>query len=136
MFHRWAALLLVLALCAMTPKNAAGQSQQPPRGQSAKGSLGRNYPNPFNPETSFPLDVGDYPTCADGGRQYNVTLQVYNVLMMPVATPVLKGSGPTSVTPVPSGLAGRPLFNLKLPCGRYEGFWKMKMDGSGKEAPS
>ena len=28
MFHRWAALVLVLALCAMSPKNAAGQASR------------------------------------------------------------------------------------------------------------
>jgi hypothetical protein len=136
MFHRWAALLLVLALCAMTPKNAAGQTQVQPRGQSAKGRLGPNYPNPFNPETNFPFTVGDYPICSEGSRLYTVSLQIHNMLMVPVATAKLKGSGTTSITAVPSGLQGAFLRNLKLACGQYEGHWSGFLDGSGKEAAS
>jgi len=132
MFHRWAALLLVLALCAMTPKNAAGQSQQPPRGQSARGF--KNYPNPFNPETNYTLPIGP-DGCNDLGRQYVVSVYVYNVLMQPVATPVLKGASPLATTPIPPGLQGRPISNLKLSCGIYEGYWSGKLE-NGREAPS
>ena len=56
MFHRWAAPLLVLALCSMTAKNAAGQETKP-REQGAKGTLGRNSPNPFNPDTKIRFSV-------------------------------------------------------------------------------
>ena len=98
MFHRWAALLLVLALCAMSPKTAAGQSQSKPRGQGASG-LG-SYPNPFNPEAFFPFDVR-VDECTDGSRQHVVTLKIYNVLMQPIATPTLRASS-TSTTPVSS----------------------------------
>jgi hypothetical protein len=133
MFHRWAALLLVLALCAMSPKTAAGQSQSKPRGQGASG-LG-SYPNPFNPETFFSVRV--YPdVCMDGSQQHVVSVRIYNVLMQPVATPTLKGSGKGAVTPVPPGAAGSLLSNLKLGCGEYEAYWSGKLDGSGREAPS
>ena len=55
MFHRWAALVLVLALCAMTPKHAAGQhTQQSPREHSA-GAFVKAYPNPFNPQVFIPF---------------------------------------------------------------------------------
>ena len=92
MFHRWAALVLVLALCAMTPKNAAGQSTQSPRGHSAKGKLGSNYPNPFNPDTYLPFSVGP-SGCVPGSGQYDVTMQLINVLGQLVAEPTLFGAG-------------------------------------------
>jgi hypothetical protein len=135
MFHRWAALLLVLALCAMSPKNAAGQSQQTPRGQSAQGKLGKNYPNPFNPETFWQFSVGD-DGCKDVGRSYSVTLKIYNILGTPVATAVLRGPGATATTAVTSAIRGLPLSNLTLGCGAYEAFWSGRLDGSGKEAAS
>lgn len=133
MFHRWAAPLLVLALCAMTPKIAAGQSGSKPRGQGGSG-LG-SYPNPFNPETFFPFAVNP-DVCTDGSRQYVVTLKIYNVLMQSVATAQLQGAGATSTTPVPSGAGGQLISNLRLGCGEYKGYWNGKMEGSGKEAPS
>ena len=132
MFHRWAALLLVLALCAMSPKTAAGQ-QSKPRGQGASG-LG-SYPNPFNPEAFFPFDVR-LDECTDGSRQHVVSLKIYNVLMQPIATPILQGASSTSTTPVPPGAASQPISNLRLGCGSYQGYWSGKMEGTGKEAPS
>ena len=69
MFHRWAALLLVLALCAMSPKTAAGQSKSKPRGQGASG-LG-SYPNPFNPVTNIYYNLP---------KQTNVKITVYNTV--------------------------------------------------------
>lgn len=134
MFHRWAALLLVLALCAMSPKTAAGQ-QQVPRGQSAKGKLGKNYPNPLNPETFWQFSVGD-DACVAGSEQHVVSLQLYNALMQPVAVAVLQGPGINSVTALPGGVQGQRLANLKLPCGAFQAYWNGRLDGSGKEAPS
>ena len=67
MYHRWAALALVLALCAISPKKAAGQRLAAraarPEGASA-GTLGQNYPNPFNPDTYIPFSRS---TDCDGG---------------------------------------------------------------------
>lgn len=131
MFHRWAALLLVLALCAMSPKNAAGQ-QSKPRGQGASGF--GNYPNPFNPETFFTVPVQP-DECTDGSRQHVVTLKIYNVLMQHVGTPTLRASS-TSITPVPPGAGSQRITNLRLGCGMYEAYWDGKMEGTGKEAPS
>jgi hypothetical protein len=110
MYHRWAALALVLALCAISPKSAAGQeSSSPPRGRKL-GTLGQNYPNPFNPDTFIPFTIDD---CNGPGGQHVVSLRVYNVLAQLVATPVLHG-------------AGRPISNMRLSCGDYIGHW----DGS------
>ena len=60
MFHRWAALVLVLALCAFTPKHAAGQQSTTtqPRERGA-GSLGKAFPNPINPETHIHFAIGE-----------------------------------------------------------------------------
>lgn len=134
MFHRWAALVLVLALCAMTPKNAAGQSTQSPRGHSAKGKLGANYPNPFNPDTYLPFSVG--PTgCVPGSGQYDVSMQLINVLGQLVAEPTLFGSGPSSSATFSQSQKGQPLRHMTLPCGDYVGYWNGKMP-NGREAAS
>src|SRR5215216_2287214 len=92
MFHRWAALGLVLALWAMAPKNAAGQgTTPPPRGPSAGVRV--PYPNPFNPEIRIPFTVGD-SGCTDAGLQHEVTIQIKNVLAQVIAIPVLETATP------------------------------------------
>src|SRR5438552_17285294 len=101
MFHRWAALVLVLALCAMTPRQAAGQTQsQQPRGH--KGGIGQNYPNPFNPVTFIPFTVCDTDVVTgeikDDGQQHAVTVEILNVLAQQVATPVVQGAQRGSTT--------------------------------------
>ncbi len=40
-----------------------------------KTALGRNYPNPFNPRTRIPFDIGFF-----GGPDQRVTIAVYNIL--------------------------------------------------------
>jgi hypothetical protein len=125
MYHRWAALALVLALWSLSPKSAAGQSasqpeQQQPRGRKS-GTLGQNYPNPFNPETFIPFQLA----CADGaGGQHVVSLRVYNVLAQLVAIPIVQGRA-------------EPLSNLKLDCGKdYVAYWDGKVLNTGREAAS
>jgi hypothetical protein len=123
MYHRWAALALVLALWCLAPESAAGQSAQPnqsqPRGRKS-GTLGQNYPNPFNPETRIPFGIA----CAEGGGgDHVVSLRVYNVLAQLVAIPVVQGPG-------------EPLDNIKLPCGDYVGYWDGKVRRTGREAAS
>lgn len=105
MQHRWAALALVLALAAITPRLALGQDSAP-RGRKL-GTLGQNYPNPFRPETFIPFSVDD---CGTPSRQRVVSLRVYNVLAQLVATPLLQG-------------ADRPVANMRLSCGDYVGYW-------------
>ena len=128
MFHRWAALALVLALCAFAPKHAAGQ--QSPRGRKA-GSLGQNYPNPANPQTTIPFTVGD-DSCAGGGRQHVVTLRIYNILSQLVAVPKLRmASGADSTAALL-----RPVQGLRLTCGSYSAFWDGKHLDSGRDVPA
>jgi hypothetical protein len=132
MFHRWAALVSVLALCAMSPKNAAGQTQsQKPRGHSA-GRIGGNYPNPFNPDTFILFGVGD-EGCSGGSEQHVVTMKILNVLAQPIVVPVLYGSTGTTAE-VPASMHV-PLNSLTLGCGDYKAYWNGKLAG-GREASS
>src|SRR5437764_14714734 len=117
MFHRWAAPLLVLALCAMSPKNAAGQSSQQPREQGAKGKLGKNYPNPFNPDTKIRFSV----SCSGNSTTevHKVSMRIMNILAQPVVVPVLYGPASTATSGATSSMNGSPLNNLSLSCGDY-----------------
>lgn len=131
MFHRWAALVLVLALCAISPKNAAGQSTQQPRGHGAKGRLGSNYPNPFNPDTYLKFAVGE-DGCTPGSGKYVVTMQLVNVLAQPVVDPVL---WETSTAGSIGSQKGARIRNLTLACGEYVAYWDGRLP-DGREASS
>jgi hypothetical protein len=140
MFHRWAALVLVLALCAMSPKNAAGQTKQSPRGHGA-GALGTPYPNPFNPEVNIVFTVGDSSCASNAGQQHDVSIRIMNVLAQQVAIPVLEVPGGISGT-VTSGVSNagvgsqRPVGHLRLGCGTYLAYWNGNVQGTTKEAAS
>lgn len=121
MYHRWAALALVLALWCLAPESAAGQAapadQLQPRGRKA-GTLGQNYPNPVNPETHIPFTLA----CLEGaGGDYVVSVRIYNVLAQLVAIPIAQDSG-------------APLDESKLSCGDHVAYWDGKVRRSGREA--
>ena len=136
MKHRWAALMMVLALSVFMPRVMAAQAGSiPPKSSSSRPgmSLGQNYPNPFNPETWIPFSVGmdtsSPPTCVDGGQQHRVTMRIYNVLAQVVAIPVLQRGS--------SGVAGgQPIENLMLTCNQYVAYWDGKYLNTGREAAS
>ena len=130
MFHRWAALLLVLALCAMSPKTAAGQSQPQPRGQK---SVRKPYPNPFNPDIKIPFPVEPDGGCVDSSRANVVAVRISNILSQEVAVPILANL-PGVTTSVPPSLVGASLSNVKLVCGDYEAYWDGYVKGTKKEA--
>jgi hypothetical protein len=132
MYHRWAALVLVLALCAMTPKHAAGQQPQSPREHSA-GAFGKAYPNPFNPEVFIPFSV-DPTACTDGSQQHVVSIRILNILAQQVAIPVLYVGGNTTKPSTTS--ATGPVSSLRLGCGFYTGYWNGKIPGTSKDAAS
>jgi len=134
MFHRWAALVLVLALWAMKPKNAAGQGNTKPRGHGA-GALGKAYPNPFNPEIHIPFTVGD-SSCKDVGEQHEVTIQIKNVLAQLVAIPVLEGVTNAVSSSTLSLGSQTPVTRLRLACGNYSAYWTGNVQGTNKEAAS
>ena len=134
MKHRWAALLVVvLALSGLMPRFLAAQgTQQPPPGRDRTGSsgaLGQNYPNPFNPETRIPFKIGGHPDCTDSGRQYRVSLRIYNLLAQLVAVPVLQGAAG-------SVAGGQPLENVLLTCSQYTAYWDGKYVNSSREVAS
>lgn len=124
---RWAALSLVLALSALMPRSTQAQTTggQPP--QSRRPTLGQNYPNPFNPETRIPFGL----PCTDDGKQYRVTIRIYNLLAQVVAVPVLLGSSTAS-----AGGGSPPVQELVLGCGDYTAYWDGKYLNSSREAAS
>ncbi|MFQ6046216.1 MAG: hypothetical protein ACE5PT_07645 [Gemmatimonadales bacterium] len=114
----WAAVALGLLMAA-----PAGAAAQQDTGTPAV-RLGRNYPNPFNPETTIPFDL-DQSWWANG-HQPQVSLRIYNVLAQLVAIPILQGSG-------------EPLENVRLRwngTGEYTAYWDGKIRGTDREAAS
>src|SRR5262245_28815636 len=108
------ALLLLLGLLGSVPSALKAQGM----------SLGRNYPNPFNPETFIPFQLK--AELFLGGQRPVVSLKIYNVLAQLVAVPIVQGSG-------------EKLDNATLSwngSGDYTAYWDGKVQGSGKEAAS
>ncbi len=114
----WAVLLLGLSVVAP----AGLRAQEGSSGASVE--LGRNYPNPFNPETFIPFALSDQ-VFADG-HQPVVSVRIYNVLAQLVAIPIVQNSG-------------EALENLRLDwngTGSYTAYWDGKLRGTDREAPS
>ena len=113
----WA--VLSLGLLAAVPDIA--QSQEQERGRV---ELGRNYPNPFNPETTIPFGLDQ--SFFVGGHKPVVSIRIYNILAQLVAVPILQGSG-------------EQLLDLELQwngTGQYTAYWDGKVQGTGREAAS
>jgi hypothetical protein len=130
MKHRWAALICVLALGALMPAVAGAQGVTTPLPgpeRSPGFELGQNFPNPFNPATTIPFTLGDPPSCTDAGREYRVTLRIYNVLAQLVAIPILQGGDEA---------AGQPVADLPLHCGSFTAYWNGTYMNTSSEVPS
>ncbi len=113
----WAVASLGLLIAA--PAVAQAQESTAPTVQ-----LHRNYPNPFNPETTIPFSL-DY-SLWDDGQAPVVTLRIYNILAQLVAIPILQGSGES-------------LENVQLAwngTGDYTAYWDGMILGTGREAAS
>jgi hypothetical protein len=132
MFHRWPALLLVLVVSAMMPKQAAGQEAQSPP-QHSVGKLGKSWPNPFNPVVHTPFSVGD--GCATG-ETHVVTVRILNILAQPVVIPILFGPSANSTSSASSSMNGSRISNLRLECGDYVAFWDGYVQDHSREAAS
>ena len=128
MRFRWAAFAAVLTL-ALTPQLGSAQGSTQGTSKRPAVALGQNFPNPFNPETRIPFTVGDFPTCADGGRQYKVSLRVYNLLAQLAAVPVLQG-GTGNVA------GGQQLEHVLLTCGQYTAYWNGMYRNTANEVAS
>lgn len=114
----WAVCLLGLLLAAPTLAEA---QQEPP---TDPVRLKRNYPNPFNPETTIPFSLDQ--SLFEGGHEPTASLRIYNVLAQLVAIPILQGSG-------------EPLDKVRLSwngTGEYSAYWDGKIMGTNVEAPS
>lgn len=114
----WA--VMVLGLLGLSPAAASAQDTQ----AGGQVSLGRNYPNPFNPETWIPFQISATLFTAD--HRPVVSLRIYNVLAQLVAIPILQGSGES-------------LDKLTLDwngTGQYVAYWDGKYLGSNREAAS
>ncbi len=114
MKYAWAVLSLGLLLAAPSVVEA----------QQNVVRLDRNYPNPFNPETTIPFSLRE--SVFASGHRPTVSLRIYNVLAQLVAVPILQGSG-------------EELHNVQLAwngTGRYQAFWDGKIRGSDRDAPS
>jgi hypothetical protein len=125
---RWGALVVVLVLSALMPRDLTAQGNQSPGREKKAGALKQNYPNPFNPETRIPFRIGD-EQCEDPSRQHRVSLRIYNILSQLVAIPVLQGGT--------GGVAGGVrLANVMLTCGDYVAYWDGKYQGTKNEVAS
>ena len=114
----WAVLSLGLLLAAP----AVMEAQQGKPTEAVR--LGRNYPNPFNPETTIPFELSQ--ALFEDGNRPTVGLRIYNVLAQLVAIPILQGSG-------------EPLDNVQLEwngTGQYSAYWDGKIRDTDREAPS
>ncbi len=120
---------LVLLSAAFLPHTALGQqvgatvgAQQEPE---SGFELGRNYPNPFNPDTRIPFDL--YGNAFPEGRPANVTIRIFNILRQYVASPTALGH--------PAG-DGTPVVDLEYSSpGHYETYWDGR-DRSGSYVAS
>jgi hypothetical protein len=131
MKHLWRALSVVLVLGAFMPSRSAAQGLSPQTGggQGAGLQLGQNFPNPVNQDTRIRFVVGDAQGCTDSGRQYRVSLRIYNLLAQQVAVPVLQGG-------VGNVAGGEPLESLLLTCGEYIVYWDGKYSQTGEDVAS
>ena len=114
------AVLVSLGLLIAAPAVVQAQDST----AASQVQLHRNYPNPFNPETTIPFSL-DYALW-EGGEQPVVSLRIYNILAQLVAVPILQGSG-------------EPLENVPLMwngTGEYAAYWDGKVAGTGREAAS
>ena len=122
------ALPCVVLTLVLMPRVGESQAAQSPKRKPAV-SAGKVYPNPSNPESWWKFQVGDYPTCGDGGKQYRVTVKILNILAQVVKVPQLAGGS--------GGVAGgQRLEGVMLPCGEYTAYWNGKYLESSREAAS
>ena len=121
----WGVLLLtVLAFvpAALAAQDAGGDA--PSRTSDSGFELQQNYPNPFNPTTRIPFRLD--PRLFEQGRTVVVSMQVFNVLLQPVAVPTAMNH--------PEGAVRIDRLEYTAP-GQYEAFWD-GIDRNGRQVAS
>lgn len=116
-YAAWA--IVVLGLCVAIPAQVEAQGDR----QGRLVQLERNYPNPFNPETTIPFTLSEELWV---NEKPVVSLRIYNILVQLVAIPVLQGTG-------------EKLAEMELEwngSGRFEAYWDGKILDTGREAAS
>jgi hypothetical protein len=124
---RFFGVLLVLLSVVLLPGDLNAQQVRGGEGRDepAEGfRLGQNYPNPFRAETRIPFELfeGAFPE----GRPANVTMRIFNLLRVYVASPTALNhpGGDVPVMDLEYGLSGR-----------HEAFWDGR-DRSGAQVAS
>ena len=105
--------VLLLLLCSTQTLSAQDVGRGMQSGQANGIQLGRNYPNPFNPETTIPFTLGE--DLFVDGRPAVVTIRIFNILTQLVAHPVALGH------PGGQGVVVDQLEYTQP--GVYEAFW-------------
>lgn len=119
-------LAVLLALTLPEAIEAQQGTGQEGRAVPSEGfRLGQNYPNPFRTETRIPFELfeGAFPE----GRPATVTMRIFNLLRVQVATPTALNH--------PAG-EGTPVVDLEYTTpGRHEAYWDGR-DRSGAPVAS
>jgi hypothetical protein len=111
---------VVFALGLLIAAPAVSEAQD----STSQVQLHRNYPNPFNPETTIPFTLDE--SLWQGGDRPVVSLRIFNILAQLVAVPILQGSGES-------------LENVRLSwngTGEYTAYWDGKVRSTGRDAAS
>jgi len=121
-------VLLTVALLLLVPQGMEAQQRgdQEVREAPAEGfRLLQNYPNPFRNETRIPFEL--YEGAFPDGRPASVTMRIFNLLRVYVASPTALNH--------PAG-DGVPVVDLEygIP-GRHEAYWDGR-DRSGAPVAS
>ncbi len=129
--QRWAALVTVFACLSLASSSAEAQvrDSRSSRDPVSGATLGQNFPNPFSAETTIPFTIGSWPECADPGRQYRVSLRVYNMLAQLVAVPVLNAGSSGAST-------GQGIRDVMLTCGEYTAYWDGRYSDGSRDVSS
>ena len=136
MFHRWAALVLVLALCAFRQRMRRGKRSRSPTSpeSTVRGISERHFRIPSIRKLAFTSQSVIRLRVLMRVQHNVVTIQILNILAQQVAIPLLEGPSTTATSTVAGGLG--PVTNLRLACGDYVTFWDGNVAATGKEAPS
>ncbi len=117
--------VLLLFLCSASHASAQRTGIGAQSGQANGVQLGANYPNPFNPETTIPFNLGE-DVFVDG-RPAVVTIRIFDILTQLVAHPVALRH------PLGEGVEVDRLEYYQP--GRHEAFWD-GTDRMGREVAS